>query len=575
MVGNNIRTWNEEDEQIEKLKGNLKKKVDCQQREINNIEKLNKSSLSKDLVSKSSVFPLETNENLIKQESVGVSIDREKINTIHHSLIPTMKKNTLKNPVNNIQSKKEVPKIKKNVKAKKSIVIGQSKVISSTPDPEMALIAKGSFDSKLTRKRYKKKRNLRSDYQYDDEYSKKFTPKRYKNRHRNDRYENQYPNYRIKYYPEKAQRKTSFSDKESQEEYTQKYNVKSSEEKEYKRGDDHEDRVDHHNSTKMITEKKHVHQVKSQKIMQTQFNKEKSTKLEISKRESLPDQKKLLSTPISQKIIKNENILKFKTKVNPQSDNKMYKSSFLGKEKLKSEPKTFYSPEKIPLQKNEKVKTSNLPETPTPNYEINQSKEIGILNVISTEIQYPENMMNNDFSNDQKDVNEIMFSENSPYDNLLSSENINQMNSGLNFFNSPNHGFIMSNPLSQSLSYNSQNKNSMAQNFDQSYNEYRDSVQNTFQTSQYSNHPSSNFNAVKDSPIVGRMNRESRTLEHTTRKTSDILNGNIDIRNQLFSQVTQRPAQRTMSNTVPYNQQKMMNKVCQLLKWKLKNFLLN
>lgn len=218
------RTWNEEDEPKEKAESIPKKREEAQCGEINNIERQPKNPSSVEQVSKSSVFPVDHVEPN-KADNVNISIERGKTSTMYHSMIPTVKKQMMKNPVNNIQNVKEPPKGKK-LKTKTTSTNGQIKVISSTPDPANvgALKAAKPADMQPTRQRHPKKRVLRSEY--ENNYStKKFTPKRYKNRHRIDRYEKNYPNYRIKYYPDKPNRKDSPAERDANNsEHVKKFN---------------------------------------------------------------------------------------------------------------------------------------------------------------------------------------------------------------------------------------------------------------------------------------------------------------------------------------------------------------
>lgn len=219
------RTWNEEDEPKEKAESIPKKREETHCGEVNNIERQAKAPNSGELVSKSSVFPVDHAEAPSKPDNVNISIERGKTSTMYHSMIPAVKKQVLKNPVNNIQTVKEAPKGKK-LKAKNASTSGQVKVISSTPDPTMAGGLKTAKPTEMqpARQRHPKKRILRSEYE-SNYNTKKFTPKRYKNRHRNDRYKNEYPNYRIKYYPDKPARKDSMDEKEpAQSDHVKKFN---------------------------------------------------------------------------------------------------------------------------------------------------------------------------------------------------------------------------------------------------------------------------------------------------------------------------------------------------------------
>ena len=321
------------------------------------------------------------------------------------------------------------------------------------------------------------------------------------------------------------------------EEYGQKY-VKSSPEKEVKRKEEVKENL-------KGNDKKAVHQVKSQKTVTTKFMTENDH--ESHKRESLPDPKKLLSTPISQKIVKNQNVFKLKAKMNPQSDNKVYKSSFTETEKKNNESKFIYSPEKITFTK----ATLHLPETPIANITLKEANKIR-----STQITYPENIQNKDIFEDSKNFHELVNSINSPQNHLLSSENINRMNSGLNMLNSQTDEFEISNATSYSVSTYSDPKKTDTNPNEQEV-KYTDSANKTFPTKECSDFDLNNMKKDTDSPFMYKTNRESKTLEHTTRKTSDFMYGNFDIRNQLVS----RSTQRTMSNTIPFDQYKIHNKV--------------
>ena len=189
------RTWNEEDT------GESSQDEESKNRNINNIEKNPGKTI------KSTVFP---NEETVKKEIIPPSPDPslvERGKAGHHSMVPTLKKQTkLETLVNNIQK----PQLNQNTGSTQKKVM---KVVSQTPDVSIQVGNEG------LRKRIPKKRPLRSEYH--DPSSKKFTPKRYKQRHRNDRYEKHYPNYRVKYRGEG--KRTSYSGDSEGEMYVPKY----------------------------------------------------------------------------------------------------------------------------------------------------------------------------------------------------------------------------------------------------------------------------------------------------------------------------------------------------------------
>lgn len=563
----NIRTWNEEesDQSAEKV-GISKKEIE-------------KQSTKKEII-KSSVFPIDSNEHQFqKTEAKALSIERSKTSNMYHSMIPSTKKETIKKtPINNIQNKKDTPKKKpnpkNNVKAtlknntKKTSIISQgTKITSSTPDPSLTMIPKSTpkiiNEAQQSRKRLPKKRATR-EYLYETNASKKYTPKRYKNRHRNDRYENHYPNYRIKYFAENGKRKEGESSDSEQEAYVRKYvplsnaNVKGrghevkgqveGMERSFSSDDDSSDRVEAElvekkrkfegKKKKKENKKKGKSEVDASKVKHTKISlvkmkSEKSVTLENklmkeqSKRASeqmvqIPDKKKLLSTPTSEKNIQTKPKQINKSKLNPQSDIKANQT--VEKSLLQDTSKTYLSPQKV----------SAFPPKPQPPLmQETPFSKLGTGNphVYTKNIIYPPKLNNLDLNHDQHFQNiayeDIISFPRSPDEPLGNNTSQQTKTPHYDSLQSPEHILgVSTEQASESVSISSHSKP-----YDHNaYVQHRFSSQHgvkhaNLQSPQVHSNLSYNgfyiSNPKHHSPRNTRINRESRTVEHLIRRNSD------------------------------------------------------
>ena len=248
---------------------------------------------------------------------------------------------------------------------------------------------------------------------------------------------------------------------------------------------------------------------------------------------------------MSQKLAKKSNAFDFSTKENPQSDNKPTKSAFIDgeaqvKAKMKPKPREE-GPPKIEDQKKKAAMASAKSE------EEKNETELAEKDAESKQEMEMEFLMSSDR---QLGAYETIHSVHSRRDNLLSSDNINQMNSGLNVFSSPPQELIMSNPMSETISPKSRNPGLFFQN--QCQLESQDLNGLSSHSSQMqpsmSYHPYFLSKPIMDPLPHSKLYRESRTLEHTARKNS----GQQDQGAQFATPFPSRLGQRTLSDNAPF-----------------------